>query len=315
MLRRALLGTILAAPAFAFPDRPLRIIVAYPAGGGVDLMARAVAQRMGQALGQNIVIENRTGASGTIGAQSVASAAADGHTLLFATTSEMSLRPLLERQLPYNADRDFVPIALLGRTPVVLAVHAGLPARDVAELIALARARPGRLSYAGTGNGSLMHLTGELFLERTGVQILHVPYRGAAPAVNDTAAGQVELVFSGLPPVLALARDGRLRILAVSTPQRFATIPEVPTMDEVGLAGFDMSNAVGLVAPRGTPEAVIATLNAAANLAVADGGVREIFLRNGAEALGSTPQEFLAYTRSERARFAETIRQTGMRLD
>jgi len=315
MLRRALLGTILAAPAVAFPDRPLRIIVAYPAGGGVDLMARAVAQRMGQALGQNIVIENRTGASGTIGAQSVASAAADGHTLLFATTSEMSLRPLLERQLPYNADRDFVPIALLGRTPVVLAVHAGLPARDVAELIALARARPGRLSYAGTGNGSLMHLTGELFLERAGVQILHVPYRGAAPAVNDTAAGQVELVFSGLPPVLALARDGRLRILAVSTPQRFATIPEVPTMDEVGLAGFDMSNAVGLVAPRGTPEAVIATLNAAANLAVADGGVREIFLRNGAEALGSTPQEFLAYTRSERARFAETIRQTGMRLD
>lgn len=315
MLRRALLGTILAAPALAFPDRPLRIIVAYPAGGGVDLMARAVAQRMGQALGQNIVIENRTGASGTIGAQAVASAAADGHTLLFATTSEMSLRPLLERQLPYNVDRDFVPIALLGRTPVVLAVHAALPARDVAELIALARARPGRLSYAGTGNGSLMHLTGELFLERAGVQILHVPYRGAAPAVNDTAAGQVELVFSGLPPVLPLARDGRLRILAVSTPHRFATIPEVPTMEEAGLQGFDMSNSVGLVAPRGTPEAVIATLNAAANLAAADAGVRDIFLRNGADALGSTPEEFLAYTRSERARFAETIRQTGMRLD
>ena len=315
MLRRALLGTILAAPALAFPDRPLRIIVAYPAGGGVDLMARAVAQRMGQALGQNIVIENRTGASGTIGAQAVASAVADGHTLLFATTSEMSLRPLLERQLPYNVDRDFVPIALLGRTPVVLAVHAALPARDVAELIALARARPGRLSYAGTGNGSLMHLTGKLFLERAGVQILHVPYRGAAPAVNDTAAGQVELVFSGLPPVLPLARDGRLRILAVSTPHRFATIPEVPTMEEAGLQGFDMSNSVGLVAPRGTPEAVIATLNAAANLAAADAGVRDIFLRNGADALGSTPEEFLAYTRSERARFAETIRQTGMRLD
>jgi len=315
MLRRALLGTILAAPALAFPDRPLRIIVAYPAGGGVDLMARAVAQRMGQALEQNIVIENRTGASGTIGAQSVASAAADGHTLLFATTSEMSLRPLLERQLPYNADRDFVPIALLGRTPVVLAVHAGLPARDVAELIALARARPGRLSYAGTGNGSLMHLTGELFLERAGVQILHVPYRGAAPAVNDTAAGQVELVFSGLPPVLPLARDGRLRILAVSTPQRFATIPDVPTMAEAGLLGFDMSNSVGLVAPRGTPAEVIATLNAAANLAAADPGVRAIFLRNGAEALGSTPEEFVIYTRRERARFAETIRQTGMRLD
>ena len=315
MLRRALLGAILAAPALAYPDRPLRIIVAYPAGGGVDLMARAVAQRMGQALGQNIVIENRTGASGTIGAQSVASAAADGYTLLFATTSEMSLRPLLERQLPYNADRDFVPIALLGRTPVVLAVHAAVPARDVAELIALARARPGRLSYAGTGNGSLMHLTGELFLERAGVQILHVPYRGAAPAVNDTAAGQVELVFSGLPPVLPLARDGRLRILAVSTPHRFATIPEVPTMEEAGLQGFDMSNSVGLVAPRGTPEAVIVTLNAAANLAAADAGVRDIFLRNGADALGSTPEEFLAYTRSERARFAETIRQTGMRLD
>lgn len=315
MRRRALLGMMLATPALAFPDRPLRIVVAYPAGGGVDLMARAVAQRMGQELGQNIVIENRTGASGTIGAQSVASAAPDGHTLLFATTSEMSLRPLLERQLPYNVDRDFMPIALLGRTPVVLAVHAALPVRDVAELIALARARPGRLSYAGTGNGSLMHLTGELFLERAGVQILHVPYRGAAPAVNDTAAGQVELVFSGLPPVLPLARDGRLRILAVSTPQRFATIPDVPTMAEAGLLGFDMSNSVGLVAPRGTPAEVIATLNAAANLAAADPGVQAIFLRSGAEALGSTPEEFLSYTRRERARFAETIRQTGMRLD
>jgi tripartite-type tricarboxylate transporter receptor subunit TctC len=319
MRRRALLAAALAAlpapPALAWPDRPLRLVVAYPPGGGTDTMARALAQRMQAELGQPVVVENRTGASGAVGAQAVAAAPADGHTLLFVTASEMSLRPLLDRRLPYDADRDFAPITLLGVTPVVLAVNSRLPARSVAELVALAKARPGRLSYASTGIGGLMHLTGEFFRLRAGIDVLHVPYRGAAPAVTDAAAGQVDMVFNGLPPVLPLAAEGRLRILAVATPRRASAVPEVPTMEEAGLPGFDMSNAVGLVAPRGTPEPVIARLNAAANAAVADAGVRETFLRNGAETVGTGPQEYAAYTRAERARFAEVIRTTGVTLE
>ena len=208
-----------------------------------------------------------------------------------------------------------MPVTLLGMTPVVLAVNSRLPARDVAELVALAKARPGRLSYASTGIGGLMHLTGEFFLARAGIDVLHVPYRGAAPALTDAAAGQVDMVFNGLPPVLPLAAEGRLRILAVATPHRTAAVPEVPTMEEAGLPGFDISNAVGLVAPRGTPEPVVARLNAVANAAVADAGVRDTFLRNGAEIIGSSPQEYAAYTRAERARFAEVIRATGVSLE
>ncbi|MBD0275120.1 MAG: tripartite tricarboxylate transporter substrate binding protein, partial [Acetobacteraceae bacterium] len=193
--------------------------------------------------------------------------------------------------------------------------NAALPARDVAELVALAKARPGRLSYASTGTGGMMHLTGELFRHRAGVDLLHVPYRGAAPAVNDTAGGQVQLIFNGLPPVLPLARDGRLRILAVSTPKRTAAAPEVPTLEESGLPGFDTSNTVGLVAPRGTPPEAVTRVNAAANAALADPAVREIFRRNGADTLGSTPEGYAEYIRAERARFAEVVRLTGLRLD
>ena len=316
MLRRALLAGLLAAsPALAFPDRPLRLVVAYPAGGGTDLMARAIAQRMAAVLGQPVVVENRTGASGTIGAQAVATARPDGHTLLFVTTSEMALRPVLDRQLPFDAERDFVPVALLGATPVVLAVNAGLPVQSVADLIALARAQPGRLGYATTGTGSLMHLTGEFFQLQARLDLLHVPYRGAAPAVTDTAAGQVAMVFSGLPPVLPLVREGRLRILAVSTPRRFAAIPDVPTLAEGGLDGFDMANVVGIVAPRGTPGEAILALNAAANAAVSDPAVREVFARNGAETLGSTPEAYASAIRAARDRFAAIIRATGMALD
>ncbi len=314
-LPAALLVPLLATPALGYPDRPLRLVVAYPAGGGTDVMARAIAGHMQRSLGQAIVVENRTGASGTIGAQAVAAAPADGHTLLFVSTSEMALRPLLDRQLPYSIDRDFVPVALLGSTPVVLAVTAALPARDVAELVALAKARPGSLSYASTGIGTLMHLTGELFRHRAGIDILHVPYRGGAPAVNDTVAGQVQLIFNGLTPVLPMAQAGRLRLLAVSTAARTAAAPEVPTLEELGLGDFDMANAVGIVAPRGTPPAVVQALNTAANAAAADPGVRNIFIANGADTLGSTPAEFLNYGRAQRARFAEVIRVTGIRLE
>jgi len=311
----AILPCLLAAPALAaWPERPLRLIVAYPPGGGTDIMARAFAQRLQAELGQPVVVENRGGGSGSVGMQAGASAPPDGYTLTFISTNEMSLQPLLDRRLPYDPERDFEPISGLGTAPVVLAVNARVPARDIAELIALARSQPGRLSYASAGTGGVMHLTGEMFRHRAGIDILHVPYRGAAPAVTDTASGTVQMVFMGLPPLLPLAAEGRVRILAIASPQRSAALPDVPTLAEAGLEGFDMVNAVGVVAPRGTPAEIVARLSAASIAAVRDPATREVFLRNGADVVGSPPAEFAAYARAERARFAEVLRVTGVTL-
>lgn len=318
MRRRGLLGATLLAPnpaRAAWPDRPLRMVVAYPAGGGTDLMARAVVQQMQVELGQSVVVENRSGATGAIGAAAVAAAAPDGYTLLFINGSDLTLRPLMDRAATYDVDRDFVLISLLGVTPVVLAVRSGLPARSVAELVALARASRQPLTCANTGAGGIMHLTSEVFRQRAGIQLEQIPYRGAAPAVNDTAAGQVDMIFVGLPPVLPHVQSGRLRILAVSTPRRSSSVPDVPTLDEQGMPGFDMSNVVGLVAPRGTPPAIIERLNAAAVAAVRNPRVQEIFQRNGADTVGNTAEEYATYTRAERERFAEVIRTTGFRGD
>ena len=316
MRRRGLLGVTLVAPNLAraaWPDRPLRMVVAYPAGGGTDLMARAVVQQMQVELGQSVVVENRSGATGAIGAAAVAAAAPDGYTLLFINGSDLTLRPLMDRAATYDVDRDFVLISLLGVTPVVLAVRSGLPARSVAELVALARASRQPLTCANTGAGGIMHLTSEVFRQRAGIQLEQIPYRGAAPAVNDTAAGQVDMIFVGLPPVLPHVQSGRLRILAVSTPRRSSSVPDVPTLDEQGMPGFDMSNVVGLVAPRGTPPAIIERLNTAAVAAVRHQRVQEIFQRNGADTVGNTAEEYAPYTRAERERFAEVIRTTGFR--
>jgi len=317
MRRRGLLAApaLLLAPAAMAQGRPIRLVVAYAAGGGTDLMARAVATKLSEFLGQNIVVENRTGGNGTVGSQAVAQARPDGGTLLFATGSEMSLKPLLEANLPYDPDRDFEPVALLGITPVCLAVHPDLPARDVAEFIALARARPGAINVANSGNGGIMHMTGAYLALKAGVEFAHVAYRGAAPAVADTAAGVTDAVVSGLPPVLAQAREGRLRILAVTIPNRSSAIPDVPTLAEAGFPGFDMSNTVGIVTPRGTPPALIATLNEAARRAASDPDVRRIFLANGAEPVGSTIEEYAAFIRAERTRLREVVRATGIRME
>ncbi len=317
MRRRSLIGAAVALPfaAQAQDRRPIRMVVAYAAGGGTDLMARAVAQKLGEVLGQTIVIENRAGGNGTIGSLAVAQARPDGATLLFATGSELSLKPLLEAGLPYDPERDFEPVALCGITPVVIAVHPRVPARNLQEFLALARSKPGGINVANSGNGGIMHMTASLLAVRAQVEFAHVAYRGAAPAVADTSAGVTEAVVSGLPPVLAQAREGRLRILAVSIPHRSSAIPDVPTMEEAGFPGFDMSNTVGIVVPRGTPAAIIADLNAAANRAVADAEVRRIFVANGAEPVGSTIAEYAAFVRAERERFREVVRLTGIRME
>jgi len=318
MRRRPLLAALAALPVAARaetwrPDRPIRLIVPFPPGGGSDIMARASAAAMGPILGQSIIVENRSGAGGSVGAQLVAQARPDGYTLLWASGGEFSLKPLLEAGLPYDPERDFIPVSLMGITPVVIAVHPSVRANNIAELVALARARPGSLDIANSGSGNIMHMTAAYFALRAGIEVSHIPYRGAAPAVSDAVAGTVGVVVSGLPPVLAQAREGRLRILAISTPRRTPAAPDVPTLDEQGLPGFDMSNIVGIVAPRATPEPVLAAIEAAAVEAGRNAEARAAFVANGAEMVGSTRADYAAVMAAERARFTEVVRATGLR--
>ncbi len=317
LARRALLAgtaTVLATGAVAQDRRAIRLIVAFAPGGGTDLMARAVAQKMSQILGANIVVENRPGGNGTVGALAVAQARPDGTTLLFGTGSELSLKPLLEPDLPYDPERDFAPIALLGVTPVVVAVNPRLPVQSIQDFVALARTRQPGLSIGMSGTGSPGHLAAAYLAVQAGIELTLVPYRGAAPAVNDAVAGVTDGVISGLPPVLAQAREGKLRILAVSIPNRASAIPDVPALAEVGFAGFDISNTVGLVVRSGTPADIVATLNRAAVQAVNDPDVRRIFLANGAEPRGSSPQDYAAFIRAERETLAQAVRATGIRM-
>ena len=300
---------VLAAPALlaagsaraeGFPDRALRLVVAYAPGGAADLMARGMAQYMQPRLGVPVTVENRSGGTGAIGAQAVAQAPADGHTLLFASGTEISVQPLVQKTLPYDVDRDFAPITLCGITPIVLAAHAALPAADVPALLALARQRP--LSFSSSGSGTINHLTGELFAARAGIRLLHVPYRGTGQAVTDAASGQVDLIFAGLPAILPLVRSGQLRTFGVAS----------ATRAELGLPGFDMSNWFGLMAPAGTPAAALARLGEAARAAIAEPEVRALFARLGGETLGGTAADYRAFITAERARLAEAVAAAGL---
>lgn len=306
-------ATVAAGPAqAAWPDRPIRLIVAYPAGGGTDIMARAVAHKLGEILGSSIVVENRSGASGTVGALAVAQARPDGYTLLFANGGEFTVKPLMERNLPYEARRDFDLITMCGSTPAVLAVNARLPVRTLGEFLELARREPGKLTVANSGLRGIMHLASAYLEQRAGVEFTHVPYRGAAPAVGDAAAGTVRAVVMGLPPILVQAREGRLRILGIMSSRRNANIPEVATFEELGMPGFDMSNSVGIAGPRGVPAEVVATLNAAINRAMSDAQVRRIFVDNGAEPVTVTVEEYRAFVTAEAERMREIVRISGV---
>lgn len=305
VLAAPLLLASLPVRAQTFPDRPIRIIVAYAPGGAADIMARSVAQQMGQTLGVTVLVENRSGATGAIGAQAVAGAPADGHTLLFASGSEISVQPLVQKSLPYNVERDFAPISLIGITPIVIAVGAKLPAADVPALVALARQRS--LSFASSGTGTVNHLTGELFAVRAGIKLLHVPYRGTGQAVMDAASGQVDMIFAGIPAVLPQAQNGHLRILAVSTAKRSAAAPDIPTLAEAGFPGFDMSNWFGLMAPAATPAPVLDRLGEAARAAAREPEIQAVFRRLGGEALETTAEQYRAFIAAERTRLAEAV--------
>lgn len=261
----------------AFPSRTMRMVVGFAAGGTNDIVARVIAQRLSESLGQAIVVDNRPGATGIIGSELVARATPDGHTLLLGSTGAQTIVPALQPKLPYDPVKDLAPVTLVGNAGLVLAVNPNVPAKSVQELIALAKAQPGKLTYASSGNGSTLHFGGELFKLLAGVDIVHIPYKGNAPALNDVVAGQVDMVFSAAPPALPLAKAGKLRLLGVSTRSRLPGLDAVPTIAESGLPGYEMATWYGVFTTGGTPPRLIDRLSAEIRKVVADPRVRELF--------------------------------------
>jgi len=314
----AILSLSLPARAQAFPARPLRLIVPFPPGGSTDVLARAIGLELGKALDQPVVIENVPGAGGSLGAERAAKSAADGHTLLMGHIGTLAINPSLYPKLPYDPQRSFTPVAWVARVPNVLVVHPSVPARSLKELIALAKARPGQLSYGSGGNGSAAHTTMEYLKMQTGSSLLHIPYRGTAPSVTDLLGGQVQVLFTGVPALLPHVKTGKLRALAVSSPRRLALLPDVPTVAESGVPGtkgFEADQWYGLVAPAGTPANVVAILNQQANKALESEEVRARLAAEGAEATPAAPQVFAQLIASEIPRWARVIKGAGIKLD
>ncbi len=304
-----------SAAADAYPGKPIRLIVPFPPGGGVDGAARVVSQRLADALGQQVVIDNRGGSGGIIAAEIAAKSVPDGYTLFFGGSASHGITPHLYRKLPYDAVRDFTPIIAIGATPYILVVHPSVAATTVRELVALARARPGQLNYASAGSGSTLHLTGEMFKRMAGIDIVHVPYKGAAPALTDLLSGQVQMTFNPAVVILPHVKTGRLRALAVTSARRATLAPELPTVAEGGVAGFEATGWYGLLGPRGLPPHVVAKLNREVTSILADKGFAERFALLGIEPLGGTPAEFAAYIRAELAKWGKVVRESGARVE
>jgi Uncharacterized protein conserved in bacteria len=308
-----LLNLALPAAAQTYPNRPVRIVAPFPAGGGLDLVSRALGQRLSTALGQSIIIDNRSGADGMIGTEQVAKAAPDGYTLLISSTGPMVINPALNIKMPYDTLRNFAPITLVVVQPLCLVVHPSLPVKSVKELIALAKAKPGQLNYGSGGIGNGAHLAGEIFRTITSIDIVHVPYKGAAPAVVDLLAGQVQMMLNSIPVMLPFIKSAKLRALAVGADKRMAILPEVPTMRESGIAKFDANSWYGFFAPAGTPKEIVSRLNYESAKILRSQEMRDFMSPQGAEAIGDSPEEFSAHIRSELAKWAQAVKTAGVR--
>jgi tripartite-type tricarboxylate transporter receptor subunit TctC len=319
MQRRHLMHAALAAalplPALAQAGKPVRLIVPFTPGGSTDILARAIAPRLASALGVNVVVDNKPGAGGSLGAGDAAKAEPDGHTLLMGHIGTLAVNPAIYPKLAYDPLKSFAPVAWVARVPNVLVVPALSPSRSFKELVERARANPGRLTYSSGGNGSAAHITFEYLKLRAGLFMLHIPYRGTAPSVTDLIAGQVDATFTGAPAVLPHVRGGRLRALAVSSPQRLATLPDVPTVAESGYPGFEADQWYGVVAPAGTPAAVVARLNAEINKALALPEVAQQLAVEGAVPTPATPQAFGDLIRREIPRWAEVVKAGNVKPD
>lgn len=311
----ALLAISTPVRAAKYPRRPVTLVVAFPPGGPSDVLARIVGKKMEQVLGAPFVIENRPGAGGNIAAESVARAVPDGYTLLMGNNSILATNESLYKHLNYNPEKDFIPITLIGTQANILVINPEVPARSLKELIALAQAQPGKINFASSGYGAAAHLAGELFKSEAKIDIVHVPYKGAAPALQDVIAGHDQMMFATAASVIGHIEGGRVRALAVTTLKRTQVLPDLPTMDEAGLKGFDASTWHGLVAPAGTPPQVIATLHDAAVKALHDPDVQASLGKLGVDIVGDMPQEFQAYIKSEIPKWTAIVKASGATLD
>jgi tripartite-type tricarboxylate transporter receptor subunit TctC len=308
-----LLLTPTAASAQDWPQRPVRLVVPYSAGGGTDSVARMLAQKLGDAFGQRFIVENKPGASGMIGAQTVAKGDADGYTFLVASPAEIALNQNLFKDMTYDPLKDLTPVTLLAWTPLVLAAHPTFAASNPAELVKLARAQP--VDFSSPGTGSSHHLTGEYINKLQSTQLLHVPYRGAAPAVSDAVGGQVKLTVSGMPPVVQFLQAGKLKAIAVTSKRRSPTFPNIPAMAETtGFEDIDFTNWFGLLARTGTPQPIVDKLERAAVAALKDPQVRDLLITQAAEPVGNTAAEFRDFIRAESARYAKIVELTGVKV-
>jgi len=304
-----------AAQAQTYPSKPIRFIVPFAPGGGSDLVARTVGQKITEALGQPVIIDNRTGAAGMIGAEVAAKSPADGHTLLLGSNGPLAINPSLYPKMPYDAVRDFAPVSLVTIMPFVLVTHPALPVKTVKELIALARARPNQLNYGSPGNGSTTHLANELLKSMTGIQITHIPYKGVAPAAIDLISGQVQMMSGDLSTLLPHVRSGRMRAIAVTGAKRSSLVPEIPTVAESGIPGYEASGWFGVLVPAGTPQPVIERLNGAMVKGLGASDARERLSAFGGEVAPGTPDEYGAHIRREAAKWGKLIKSIGLKAD
>jgi tripartite-type tricarboxylate transporter receptor subunit TctC len=318
LLLAACAGVLAPLPSLAqqaYPSRPLRLVVPFPAGGATDVLARVIALQVSTRLAQPIVIDNKPGAGGTIGSDLVAKAEPDGYTLLIATGSTHSVAVVTNPRLPYKVEQDYVPVVDVARTSSVMVVPTSLPAKDLREFIALARARPGKLNFGSSGNGTNSHLAGELFKAQAGVFMTHIPYRGTGLVFNDMMSGQVQMLMDNYVTSQGHIREGKLRAIGVTSLQRLPFAPDIPTLHEQGLANFDVSNWFGIYAPRGTPAEIVSRINAAFNDALRDPDLQKRLGSLGATATGGTPQQMAAMVAADTARWRRLITERKLVVD
>jgi tripartite-type tricarboxylate transporter receptor subunit TctC len=303
------------ALAADYPSRPVRLVVPFSAGGTSDFLARTIAEKLGGALGQPVIIDNKPGAGGNIGSDIVAKADPDGYTLLLGTVGTHAINSSLYKKMPYDAGKDFAPVTLVAAVPNMLVVHPSLPVKSVQELIALGKAKPGTLSFASSGHGSSIHLSGEMFKSLTEVDMLHVPYKGSSPAVSDLLGGQVNMMFDNMPSSLPHVKAGKLRALAVTSATRSPAMPDLPTLAESGIKGYDAAAWFGILAPAGTPPEVVRNLNAEIIKVLKMPEVTARLSAQGAVPTTNTPEQFAAYIKSETAKWANVVKASGAQID
>ena len=313
-------GTLALAPfaaqaQAAFPSKALTIVVPFSAGGTTDILARVVGQYIAKDLGQPVIIDNRPGAGGDIGAQMVARAAPDGYTLLMGTVGTHAINQSLYKKMAFDPIKDFAPITRVALVPNLLVANPSQPYKNVKELIAYAKANPGKINFASSGSGTSIHLSGEMFQQMAGVEMQHIPYKGSAPALTDLLGGQTAIMFDNMPSVIGHVKAGKLRPLAVTTPQRSPALPDVPTIAEAGVPGYSATSWFGLLAPAGTPAPVIAKLNASVLKALQDPEVKKKMAEQGAEPNGEKPEQFAEFIRSETAKWGQTVKKSGATAD